>query len=259
LPEENRRGVAPRRGAAAAPPVVVELASLRMPGSSDLLLAGAGLKISMGEITVLSGPNLSGKTLLAETIAGLHELSAGRILFNGADLRQIPVDDLRRAIAFAPQAPAFFYGTIWQNFELAVPGADPARVLDVLEEAGVREEAEALPDGIDTRLTFEAGSKLPYELKQGLSVARALMQPGPLRIFDQPAEGLDSRHARRIRAAIARRRAASATLLISNHPDDLALGDHFAALHRGRVVLSGSGRKGREKIAAYLQDTAGQK
>ncbi|AUQ67408.1 ATP-binding cassette domain-containing protein [Phaeobacter inhibens] len=258
LPEENRRGVAPRRGVLVAPPVVVELASLRLAGSRDLALAGVGLKVNMGEITVLSGSNLSGKTILAETVAGLHELSAGRILLNGADLRQIPADDLRRAIAFAPQAPAFFYGTIWQNFELAVPGVDPSRVLKALEEAGVREEVQALPGGIDTRLTVEVSSKLPYELKQGLSVARALLQPGPVRIFDQPAESLDDRHARRIRAAIARRRAASATLLISNHPDDLALGDHYVALHRGRVVLSGSGSKGREKVAAYLHEFPAQ-
>ncbi|WP_096873026.1 ATP-binding cassette domain-containing protein [Phaeobacter piscinae] len=258
LREEIRRGVAPHHGASVKPPIVVEQASLRLPGSRDLSLSGAGLKINMGEITVLSGPNLSGKTILAETIAGLHELSAGRVLFDGADLRQIPADDLRRAIAFAPQTPAFFYGTIWQNFELAVSGVDPARVLKVLDEAGVREEIQALPDGMDTRLTVEASSKLPYELKQGLSVARALLQPGPLRIFDQPAEGLDDRHAMRIRAAIARRRATCATLLISNHPDDLALGDHYVALHRGRVVLSGSGNKGREKVSAYLHGVPGQ-
>lgn len=254
LPEENRRGVAPRRGAPVAPPVSVELASLRLPGARDLSLTGAGLRINMGEITVLSGANLSGKTVLAEAIAGLHELSAGRILFDGADLRQIPADDLRRAIAFAPQEPAFFYGTIWQNFELAVPGVEPERVLKVLEEAGVRDEIEALPEGLDTRLTVEVSSRLPQELKQGLSVARALLQPGPVRIFDQPAEGLELRHAKRIRAAIARRRASSATLLISNHPDDLALGDHFVALNRGRVVLSGSGKSGREKITAYLSE-----
>lgn len=258
LPEENRRGVAPRRGLTVAPPVTVEQASLRLPGSNDLSLAGASLKINMGQITVLSGPNLSGKTVLAETIAGLHELNAGRILFNGADLRQIPVDDLRRAIAFAPQSPAFFYGTIWQNFELAAPGVEPSRVLKVLEEAGIREEIQALRDGLDTRLTVEASSELPFELKQGLSVARALLQPGPVRIFDHPTEGLDDRHAKRIRAAIARRRANSATLLISNHPEDLALGDHYVALHRGRVVLSGSGTRGREKISAYLYETPGQ-
>ncbi|WP_158525200.1 ABC transporter ATP-binding protein [Phaeobacter inhibens] len=256
-PEEIRRGVESAREVPATLPVVVELASLRLPGTKDLSLTGVGLKIDFGKITVLSGASLSGKTILAETIAGLHELCAGRVLFSGVDLRQIPVDDLRRLIAFVPQAPAFFYGTIWQNFELAAPSADPEQVRQVLEETRVRDEIEALPDGLDTRLTVEVSSTLPYELKQGLSIARALLQPGPVRIFEHPAEGFDHRHARRIRATIARRRSTSATLLLSNHPEDLALGDYFSVLHRGRLMLNGNGNKGREKVTAYLSEYSG--
>ncbi|MBQ4827358.1 ATP-binding cassette domain-containing protein [Leisingera sp. HS039] len=254
-PEELRREVAPRTAPPVAAPVVVEQAALRFGGSGDLALAGASLSLHSGTITVLSGANMSGKTLLAEILPGLHQLAAGRVLFNGTDQRQIPVDDLRGAIAFAPQEPAFVYGTIWQNFELALPGASQREVLDVLEEAGVRSEIEALPDGMNTRLTVEASGRLPQELLQGMSLARALLQAGPIRIFDQPCEGLDPKHAQRIRAAIARRRASSTTLLISNRPGDLALGDSFTVLHRGRTVLNGKGRKGRDKASAFLNGT----
>lgn len=252
MPGEKYRGVEPRAATIVAPPVVVEQASIRFLGNADLTITGASLRLVPGKVTVLSGPNLAGKTVLAEAIAGLHSLVSGRVLFNGTDQRQIPVDDLRRRVAFAAQRPVFLYGTILQNFELALPGVEYEQVVAALEEAGVRREVDRLPEGLKTRLNNENMAELPHDLKQGLSIARALLQPGPVRIFDQPTEGLDLEHAEIVRRAIRNCRVDSAILLVSNTTADLELGDSFITLQHGRIIQSGQGPRGFEKARAFL-------
>lgn len=235
------------------PPVVLEQVVVRFPDAEAPALAGVGFRIDEGEIVALSGRAMAGKSVLAEAILGLHPLAGGRILCKGTDIRQIPVDDLRRTLSVAHQKPEFLYGTIAQNLGFATPGVGEDAIWRAIEEAGVADLVRGLPEGLGTRLTAETLAELPGQLLQGLSLSRAFLRPGPVFIFDQPTAGLEPSRAECVRRAIAARRNACAVLWITNTRKDLENADRFLVLDRGRLILSERGRTGRDKAEKLLQ------
>jgi len=253
LPEELRRGAQPTAAARVTPPVRFDQVTLKFPEAIIPALSGVSLTLTPGTLTVLSGENMSGKTMLAELIAGLHPPTAGRLMIGSANISQIPVDDLRLAIAFCHQEPEFFFGTIRQNFELAQPNVTDAQIEAALAEAAILGVVRELPDGLGTRMNNNFMLNLAHDLKQCLSVARSFVREGPIFIFDQPTDGLAPEQATAIRAAIHKRRERGAVLLISNEPEDMDLADRNAVLSKGRLIVNDTGRAGREKARAVMK------
>ncbi|KIT17237.1 ABC transporter transmembrane domain-containing protein [Jannaschia aquimarina] len=253
LPQEKQRGVSPLPPVDIAPPIQLEQVTLRFPETAMPALLGVSLEVQAGQIIVVSGRTMSGKTCLAELVAGLHQPSAGRVLMAGRMIRQVPVDDLRERIAFCPQMPQAFPGTLRQNLRFASPLATEDELRAALGEAGVLDEIDSLPDGLSTELGRGLDPVLPDAMRHKISLAMTFLRPGPVFIFDSPTAGLAPAPAETVRTAI-RRRAdkGGAVLLISNDPEDLELGDRFVVLSRGRIVLNERGARGRSRVAALL-------
>lgn len=253
LPTERYRGADPSFGAEVTGPIVFDQVSLRFPGASTSAVAGVSFRASPGEITLLTGAALSGKSLCAELVAGLRAPQNGHVKINGVDVRQIPVDDLRRSISYCQQEPEFLYGTIRQNFRLARPGISDFEIETALAEAGALASVRDLPHRLDTRLKAETLARLPHGLLQSLSIARTIARPNPIYIFDQPCEGLDPENAALVRAAIKRRGLTGTVLLISTSALDFEIADRFVVFDRGRLVLNDKGKSGRTKAASIMK------
>ena len=253
LPGETYRYARPRTLTQIGPPVVFDQVVVRFPRTESAALFGVSLRIEPGEIVAVSGRAMAGKTVLLETLAGLHPLAAGRILVNGTDIRQIPVDDLRGGIAFAQQHPDFLFGTVAQNLRLAAPAATDADLWAALAELGLTETVERFPRGIDTRLTTEFLADLPAMVRQGLSLARMLLRDGPIFAVDQPTAGLDRARAGRVRQALQARRTRGTVIMATNDPADLQIATRFILLDHGRIVLSERGAAGMKKARALLR------
>ena len=252
---ESYRGVMPVIAPPVRPPVIFDQVTLRFTDSVVPPLLGASLKLDEETVTSVSGPTMSGKTKLAEMIAGFHAPTGGRLLINGSDVRQIPVDDLRAAIAFAPQEPELFYGSIAQNLDFAVPGATEDQMWAALLEAGIDQFVRGLPDQLSTRLSRDRFLSLPYGVRKGLALAQTFLRPGPIFIFDDPNAGLGAEQASFVRSAIRARRSRGCVLLLSNYREDIAIADRHILLSNGRVILNDRAERGRAKLEALLYRT----
>ncbi|MEM9798345.1 MAG: ATP-binding cassette domain-containing protein [Pseudomonadota bacterium] len=252
MPEERYRGVTAAPPCEVGPPLQFDQVTLRFPDTTMPAVLGVSFEVPAGQIVAVAGRTMSGKTCLAELAAGLHWPSAGRILMAGRMIRQLPLDDVRSGLAYCPQTPQVFPGTIRQNLRFAAPLADEPDFWRALEEAGAATEVRALPQGLDTEADSIGAPRLGDGLRQRLSLAMTFLRPGPIHIFDQPTDGLCAAAGTRIREAIRDRAKFGAVLLISNDPEDLALADRTLVLDRGRIVSNDRGRRGRDRAIALL-------
>lgn len=253
MPEEKHRSVSPLQSAPIIGHIQCEQVTFRYPQAHLPALAAVSFGLQPGETLIVTGKTMAGKTCLAEMLTGLHQPLGGRILIDGQDIRQIHVDDLRTAISFFQQETAVFYGTILQNLAFAAPLLTEQDAWQALQDAGIADRIAQLPDSIHTRLTQDTFQDLPMPLRKGICLAMTLIRKTPIYIFDQPTAGLDQAHAAILRDSIAARKTASAIILITHDPADMALGDRFMVLDRGRVLQNERGARGRDKALSLTQ------
>ncbi|MCB5912225.1 thiol reductant ABC exporter subunit CydD, partial [Streptomyces pinistramenti] len=132
--------------------LTVEGLTVRHPGRSADSLPATSFEVRAGETVALVGPSGAGKSTLLSVVLGFTEPSAGRVLVDGQDLASLSPEDWRSRIAWVPQRPHLFAGTIAENVRLARPDADDAALRGALRDAGALDFVDALPDGAATRL-----------------------------------------------------------------------------------------------------------
>lgn len=154
------------------------------------VLKGVDFDARAGEVTMVMGPSGSGKSTLAALALRVVEPQAGRVLLGGVDVAGIHPDALRGKIAWLSQSTHVFADTIRANLLLGRPGADDAALWQALNQAGLAEVVQALPDGLDAWIG-EGGAGLSGGQQRRVALARALLSPAPLLILDEPATGLD--------------------------------------------------------------------
>lgn len=220
----------------------------RYAGAATYALSQVSLSIDPGECVLLGGGNSSGKTTFANLITKLYQPLAGSIHLDRIDIRQIAIDDLRRAITYVQPTPEFFYGTIHQNFRLAAPAITEAQVERTLDDLNLLYTIRQLPDGIHTRLTEAFRADLPDATLRGLSLARGLARESPVTVLYEPNAGLDdevkSGLAHTLRAAKGKR----TFIIASLDPVHMEIADRFVFLDQGRVVLNDSTSAGYKKF-----------
>ena len=165
--------------------------SFGYPGMTGPLFESMSFTLEPGDVLWVDGLNGSGKTSLAKLLVGLVEPARGAILADGVDIRQFAQEWWRRQLLYLPQEPVFLNATFLENITLAVPGVDGERLNAVVRAAGLRRFLDNSPRGLETPVT-EAGRSLPVGIRRRLALARALMNPGRVAIFDEPTEGLDA-------------------------------------------------------------------
>src|SRR5690606_33705056 len=165
--------------------------SFSYPGAAQASLHNISVKVKAGEKVGIIGRIGSGKSTLEKLILGLYEPTAGSVLIDGVDIRQIDPADLRRAIGYVPQDPVLFYGTLRHNLTLAAPFADDKRMLDVARLAGIEEFAANHPLGYDMMIS-ERGDSISGGQRQSIAIGRALINDPPVLLLDEPSSNMDN-------------------------------------------------------------------
>ena len=239
-PRSARRAPATRAGSAKPPspavaPVRLERVSFAYPSRPGLVLDGVDLELPPGRTVALVGPSGSGKSTVAALLLGFAEPSAGRVTVGGVDLAACDLRAWRAELAWVPQRPTLFRGTVADNVRLGDGGASLARVRAALELAGADDFVRRLPDGLAT-VVGDGGRPLSAGERQRLALARAFLRDAPLAILDEPTANLDPESAELVADAVERLSVGRTVLLIAHAPELAALADDVVELRTGRIA-----------------------
>ncbi|PNG98599.1 thiol reductant ABC exporter subunit CydD [Streptomyces malaysiensis] len=202
---------------------------VRHPGRAEPSLARTSFEIRAGETVAVVGPSGAGKTTLLNAVLGFAAPYEGRVLIGGRDLASLDPESWRRQIAWVPQRPYLFAGTIAENVRLARPDADDEAVRTALRDADALGFVSVLPDGIETRLG-EMGAGLSAGQRQRIALARAFLADRPVLLLDEPTANLDGETEASVVEAVRRLAEGRTVLLVVHRPALLPLADRVLRL-----------------------------
>jgi ATP-binding cassette subfamily C protein CydCD len=222
---------APRSGSLRVPSgaIAFEGVTVRYPGRSADAVSDVSFTVEPGETVALVGPSGVGKSTLLNVLLGFVEPTAGRVRAGGADLAEADLTEWRSRIAWVPQRPHLYAGSIADNVRLARPDADEAALRRALVDAGAAGFVDALPDGADTALG-EDGAGLSAGQRQRLALARAFLADRPVLLLDEPTASLDGATEAEIVAAVRRLAVGRTVLLVVHRPALLEVADRVVRL-----------------------------
>jgi ATP-binding cassette subfamily C protein CydD len=216
-------------------PIELRGVTLTYPGRAEPALQAVSATIRPGERVVLTGPSGAGKSSLLALLLRFAEPTAGRIDVGGAGLAAIPVSAWRRQIAWVPQSPYLFAGTVAANIALGEPEATRDGIRKAARLAGAEEFIAALADGFDTELG-ERALNLSAGQRQRIALARAFLRDAPVLLLDEPTAHLDPVTAGELLADVGRLMAGR-TVVVVSHGQHLQLAaDQVLRLDHGRLA-----------------------
>ncbi|MEV5437346.1 thiol reductant ABC exporter subunit CydD [Streptomyces sp. NPDC052682] len=230
----------PVSGTAAVPSGALsfEGVTVRYPGRSADAVSDVSFTVEPGETVALVGPSGAGKSTLLNVLLGFVPVAHGRVRIGAVDLADLDLAQWRSRIAWVPQRPHLYAGTVAENVRLVRPEADDDAVRRALADAGALEFVDALPQGLDTVLG-EDGTGLSAGQRQRLALARAFLADRPVLLLDEPTAALDGATEAEVVAAVRRLAAGRTVLLVVHRPALLAVADRVvrldAAEHTVRV------------------------
>ena len=207
------------------------------------VLHGVSLRIGPGEVVALVGPSGAGKTTIASLLPRFWDVGGGSVTFDGVDVRELKLADLRRAIGIVPQEPTLFSGTIRENIAYAGIGADGALPSDeAIRAAAAAAHAEEfisrLPQGYETPVG-ERGIKLSGGQRQRLAIARVFLKNPALVLLDEATSSLDNESERLIEEAMGELLRGRSTLIIAHRLGTVLRADRIVVIDQGRIVEEG--------------------
>ena len=203
------------------------------------VLSDVDLDVPAGRTIALVGATGSGKTSLVSLISRLYDVSGGQVLLDGADVREVSVRSLRKAIAVVSDDPFLFSATVAENIAYARPDAPRGEIELAAKRAQAHEFVERLPKGYDTRVG-ERGLTLSGGQRQRLAIARALLANPRVLILDDATSSVDASTEQSIKLALAEAMAGRTTFVIAHRLSTIALADEIVVLDHGRVVAYGN-------------------
>jgi ATP-binding cassette subfamily C protein CydCD len=210
--------------------VRVELVTVRQPGRDLCAPFEASLVIRPGQITAIAGPSGIGKSTLIDVLLGLRPADSGTAEIATPDGHSVAISSLdrdswHRQVAWVPQHPYCFSGTVAENVRLAAPTATDAELRGAMTSVGLGELDPAATIG-------EGGTGLSSGQRRRIGVARALLKPAHLLVLDEPTAGLDAASEATVLAAVsaAARVGGRAVLLVAHRPAALAIADCVATI-----------------------------
>ena len=230
--ENRHRRLVPNKSCGS---VLLSSVALTYGGASRPALIGVDLSVGAGEMIGFVGDSGAGKSSLLKVIAGIYTPQSGSARIDGFDLRQLNPRELREHIAYAPQQPHFFTGTIAQNLRLALPSATDQQLWDSAMEAGVLEDITRLKNGFETRIGDAAVRQQPPGFLQRLSLARAYLKKSDILILDEPERAMDAAGEQALLEVLANRKGHQTILLVTHRRDYLGVADRLFVLKAGRI------------------------
>jgi len=226
-----------------------EAAAFRYPDGRQGV-QGLDLVIRPGETLALVGASGAGKTTLINLLMGFLQLQAGRVMVGDTPLQDFDPGAWRRQLAWLPQRPQLFPGSVTDNIRLGVPDADLHTVRNAAALAQAVEFIEALPQGWDTRIG-EGGHGLSGGQVQRIALARAFLKDAPLIILDEPTASLDMDSEAQVHAALRSLAAGRTLVVIAHRLRTVRDADRIAVLEDGGVVQSGTHEALLQTSASY--------
>ncbi|MFT3666274.1 type I secretion system permease/ATPase [Piscinibacter sp.] len=219
------------------------------PNRRDAALDGVSFRIAAGEHVALIGRVGSGKSTIQRLIMGLYQPSAGAVLLDGIDLRQLDPADVRRNCGSVAQDVTLFYGSLRENIALGMPYADDAAIVAAAETAGMAELVNRHPRGFDMPVG-ERGELLSGGQRQSVGIARAVLHNAPILLLDEPTSAMDFSTEAQITTRLAAFARDKTVVLVTHRTSLLAMVDRVIVLDGGRVVADGPRDRIMEALAS---------
>lgn len=221
------------------------------------VLAQVSFRIEPGELVVVMGTDAASRTAILDLMDGFYDPLAGTIEYDEIDIRQIARDELRHSITYSSYEPALFYGTVAQNFRLAAPSVSDEMIKDTLRELGLYDELDALPEGLDTRLSDRILTDLPDETIKSLAIARSLVRPTSIHLFSDPTSGLGTDRRTRFKQWLSANRFDHTIVIATEDRSFIDLADRCLFFDAGRLVVNDTHVSGQKKLRAVLKNFGG--
>ena len=214
------------------------------------ILRGLDFEIVPGQKLAVVGHSGAGKSTLARLLFRFYDVTGGRILIDGQDLREVTQDSLRAAIGIVPQDTVLFNESILYNLSYGRPGAGRAEIEQAAKMAHIRDFIEGLPDGWET-VVGERGLKLSGGEKQRVAIARAILKRPRILVFDEATSSLDSHTEQAIQRTLAEVAEDHTTLVIAHRLSTVVDADRILVMDGGRILEQGTHRRLLERRGLY--------
>jgi ATP-binding cassette subfamily B protein len=207
--------------------------------AGDEVVRGLSFRVRPGETLALVGPSGAGKSTVFQLMMRFYDPSSGRILVDGVDIRTLDPQDLRAAMALAPQEPVIFGSSVADNIRFGAPGASEGAMRQAAERAAAAEFIEALPDGYDS-LLGERGVTLSGGQRQRLAIARAILKDAPILLLDEATSALDAENETLVQQALENVMKGRTTIVIAHRLATVLSADRILVIDEGRIVEEGT-------------------
>jgi ATP-binding cassette subfamily B protein len=209
------------------------------PSDSPATLRGVSLTIEPGQFAAFVGPSGAGKTTVSYLIPRLHDVTEGRVLFGGDDVRELEADSLVRNIGIVSQETYLFHATIAENLRYAKPGAPLDELIAAARAANIHETIASFPDGYDT-VVGERGYRLSGGEKQRIAIARVLLKDPAVLILDEATSALDSIGERIVQEALDAASQGRTTIAVAHRLSTVVDADVIFVVAGGKLVEHGT-------------------
>ncbi len=252
---DEPEGVADGPGAGPLPPGPGEIRFERVSFGyrpERLVLEDVDLDVPAGRTVALIGHTGSGKTTLAALVPRFYDVTQGRVVVDGVDVRDVTRRSLRREIGVISQDPFLFSATVRENIAFGADDATDEQVVEAARAAQAHDFVEALPEGYDT-VIGERGITLSGGQRQRLAIARAILIDPRILVLDDATASVDATTAARIREGLAEVMRGRTTIIIAHRLSTIQLADEVVVLERGRVSARGTSAELLETSEVYRE------
>ncbi|GAB2744803.1 ABC transporter ATP-binding protein [Arthrobacter bambusae] len=227
------------------------------PGAETPVLENITFHAAPGTTTAVIGSTGSGKSTIVSLVPRLLEASSGSISLDGRDIAGVPLGALRDQLGVVPQETWLFRGTIAENLRISLPSATDSQLWHALEAAQAADFVNELPQGLETTLS-QGGAGLSGGQRQRLCIARAILRPASVYLFDDSFSALDTVTEAKLRAALEPELRGATVIIVAQRVNTVVSADQILLIDEGRLVAKGTHDELLESSETYREIVASQ-